>query len=166
MQTRLQMTFTKPQNVNTSGKKVFLNASQNTDGNTAKMAKELFGNEKYTQINLSEYNIPQVGQGDGDYQKVFDQLKGAKVIVIGTPVYWSNMSGYLKTFMDHMNINSELKGADLYTIVQGADSDQSAAIQSTYGSLNRIARRFELNFVGVGSNNSDMKVLHNQLVGE
>ncbi|WP_160248874.1 NAD(P)H-dependent oxidoreductase [Limosilactobacillus mucosae] len=42
--------------------------------------------------------------------------------MIGTPVYWSNVSGYLKTFIDHMQINNDLRGNDLYVIVQGSDS--------------------------------------------
>lgn len=94
--------FSRPAHTGKNAKRVFINASMNKDGNTAKMAKQLFGDRSYKQINLRDYNIPQIGQGNGDFDKVWQQIKGADVIVIGTPVYWSNMSGYLKTFIDHM----------------------------------------------------------------
>lgn len=160
---KTKMQFTNPRNNNKSEKIVFLNASQNPNGNTSKMAKKLLGNNSYKSINLSDYNIPQVGQGNGDYQKVFNELKGAKKIVIGTPVYWSNISGYLKTFIDHMDINNDLNGADLYAIVQGFDTNQDAARDSAYGSLNRISNRFGLNFVGIASNDKEIKNLNYKL---
>lgn len=158
--------FTQPVHTGKHAKRVFINASINTNGTTAKMAKDLFGNLYYQQINLRDYNIPQIGQGNGDFDKVWQQLKGADVIVIGTPVYWSNMSGYLKTFIDHMQINNDLKNSDMYVIVQGADKNQSAAINSTYGSLNRIAARFHMHFVGIAQTNSQVHRLHQKMIGK
>ncbi|QYN53723.1 flavodoxin family protein [Lactobacillus panisapium] len=158
--------FVKPRQTNQGARRVFINASQNKDGNTANLAKKLFGSSSYKQINLVDYRIPQIGQGDGDFPKVWNQLKGADVIVIGTPVYWSNMSGYLKTFIDHLNINNDLKGSDLYVIVQGADSNQTLAINSTYGTLNRVSKRFGLNFVGIAQTNSQANTLHNKMIGK
>ena len=158
--------FSKPRHTNQGARRVFINASQNKDGNTANLAKKLFGSSSYKQINLADYHIPQIGQGDGDFPKVWNQLKGADVIVIGTPVYWSNMSGYLKTFIDHLNINNDLKGSDLYVIVQGADSNQTLAINSTYGTLNRVSKRFGLNFVGIAQTNSQANTLHNKMIGK
>jgi len=158
--------FEQPAHTNKNAKRVFINASMNNDGTTSKMAKDLFGNLSYQQINLRDYNIPQIGQGNGDLDKVWQQLKGADVIVIGTPVYWSNMSGYLKTFIDHMQINNDLRGSDLYVIVQGADSNQTAAINSTYGSLNRIATRFKMHFVGIAQTNNQINRLHQKMIGK
>lgn len=158
--------FVKPHHTNQGARRVFINASQNKDGNTANLAKKLFGNRSYKQINLADYHIPQIGQGDGDFPKVWNQLKGADVIVIGTPVYWSNMSGYLKTFIDHLNINDDLKGSDFYVIVQGADSNLTLAINSTYGTLNRVAKRFGLNFVGIAQTNPQANTLHNKMIGK
>lgn len=159
-------TFAKPGHTGKGTRKVFLNASQNAEGNTSTLAKELMGGEDYRQINLSEYRIPQVGQGDGDFPKVWDQLKGTDVIVIGTPVYWSNMSGYLKTFIDHVEVNEDLKGADLYLIVQGADSNQTRAANATYGTMDRVAKRFGLNLVGIAQNGDQAKDLHARMLAE
>lgn len=156
----------RKRHIGAATKKVFLNASRNVDGNTSSLAKELMGGQEYKQVNLAEYHIPQVGQGDGDFNRVWEQLKGADVIVIGTPVYWSNMSGYLKTFIDHVDVNDDLKGADLYLIVQGSDSDQTRAINATYGTLDRVARRFGLNLVGIAQNKDQAQHLQAVMLGK
>lgn len=158
--------FVKPTHTQNKAKRVFINASMNRNGNTSKMAKRVFGNRSYQQINLRDYNIPQLGQGNGDFNKVWRQIKDADVVVIGTPVYWSNMSGYLKTFIDHMQINNDLRGSDLYVIVQGADSNQTAAINSTYGSLNRIAKRYKMHFVGIAQTDRQADQLHQKMIGK
>lgn len=158
--------FVKPTHTQNKAKRVFINASMNRNGNTSKMAKRVFGNRSYQQINLRDYNIPQLGQDNGDFNKVWRQIKDADVVVIGTPVYWSNMSGYLKTFIDHMQINNDLRGSDLYVIVQGADSNQTAAINSTYGSLNRIAKRYKMHFVGIAQTDRQADQLHQKMIGK
>lgn len=56
-----------------------MNAGRNTDGNTSAMAKKFFGNKKYQQINLADDKIPQIGQGNGDFKKIYNQLKEADV---------------------------------------------------------------------------------------
>lgn len=161
-----QYQYTQPQHTGKNVQRVFINASMNRNGNTAELGKQLFSGQSYKQINLCDYNIPQIGQGSGDFNKVWRQIKDADVIAIGTPVYWSNMSGYLKTFIDHMQVNDDLKGSDLYVIVQGASSNQTAAINSTYGTLNRIAKRFGMNFVGIGQTNQQINRLHQKMVGK
>lgn len=158
--------YAKPQHTGAATKKVFLNASQNVDGNTSSLAKQLMGGQDYKQVDLAKYRIPQVGQGDGDFNRVREQLKGADVIVIGTPVYWSNMSGYLKTFIDHVVVNDDLKGADLYLLVQGSDSDQTRAINATYGTLDRVAKRFGLNLVGIAQNRDQAQHLQTVMLGK
>lgn len=127
-----------------------------------KFLKIVFINKLILRITI----IPQVGQGNGDFKKVRDQLKGADIIVIGTPVYWSNMSGYLKTFIDYLEINNDLKGSGLYVLVQGADSNQTRAINATYGTLNRVSIRFGLNFVGFAQTNRQANTLHNKMIGK
>lgn len=162
----LKGAFQKPQHSKVNAARVFLNASQNRSGNTVNLAKQLLGSRSYQQINLVDYHLPQIGQGAGDFSKIWQQLKKAQVIVIGTPVYWSNMSGYLKTFIDHLTVNADLKGCDLYLIVQGAAEDQTVAINATYGTINRVAKRFGLNFVGIAQNSEQIKKLQLKLDGK
>ncbi|BDR59212.1 hypothetical protein XA3_16530 [Xylocopilactobacillus apicola] len=75
------------------------------------------------------------------------------------------MSGYLKTFIDHLQINNDLTNRDLYMIVQGSDSDQTLAINSVYGTMNRVAIRFNMNFIGIGQTTEQINQLHNKMIG-
>lgn len=154
------MKFSKATHGSENDKRIFLNASKNIDGKTSRMGKELFGDLPYKQVNLAEYEIPQVGKGIGDYQRVWNQLKEADILLIGTPNYWSSMSGYLKTFIDHLDVSEELKGADLYVIAQGSATDQSTALTTIYSTLNHVASRFGMNFVGIASTDGEVSQLN------
>ncbi|MCT3310019.1 flavodoxin family protein [Lactiplantibacillus pentosus] len=86
---------------------LFINASQNQNGNTAALGRRLLENIKYKQINLVDYHIHQIGQVSANkdqFNVVFKNMKSSKNIIIGTPVYWSDMSGYLKTLFDRMRL--------------------------------------------------------------
>lgn len=41
----------------------------------ASLTKQLFGPLTYQQVNLVDYHIPQIGQGNGDFAKRWQQLK-------------------------------------------------------------------------------------------
>ncbi|AYW49921.1 MAG: NAD(P)H-dependent oxidoreductase [Tetragenococcus halophilus] len=157
------MKFVNATHRNENDKRVFLNASKNVGGKTSLMAKDFFGNLTYQQVNLADYDIPQVGKGTREYDQVWNQVKNADVLLIGTPIYWSDVSGYLKTFMDHLDVNDDLKGADFYVIAQGMAIDQSEAVNTIYGSLSHFASRFGMHFVGIASNEKEVAQLNEQL---
>lgn len=77
------------------------------------------------------------------------------------------MSGYLKTFIDHLSVGEELKGADLYVIAQGSATDQNVALTTIYNTLNHVASRFGMNFVEIASMDDEVsrlnEVLHHKM---
>jgi len=77
---------------------LFINGSENRDGNTSHMAKELLGNIPYDQLNLVDYRVDSLGQHfEGDqFSTVLNAMQQADIIIIGTPIYWHTMSGSLK----------------------------------------------------------------------
>lgn len=82
-----------------STKILFINASQNRDGNTANMAKDLLEGIDYKQINIIDYNIGFLGQEieNDQFSDFISEIEQAETIIIGTPVYWHSMSGAVKT---------------------------------------------------------------------
>lgn len=52
---------------------LFINPSQNSEGNTATMAKDLLGDIPYDQVNLIDYRIAFLGQED-DEDEFFELL--------------------------------------------------------------------------------------------
>ena len=140
-----------------TAKRVFLNASKNREGKTFEYAKTLLHGLDYTTVNLVDFRIDQIGQESksDEYRKVIELLRDADLIVIGTPVYWSDMTGYLKTFIDRLSdiVNEDLKspkaplnGADVYLIIQG--TEPSDAIPGITTVIKHICRRFFMNFKG------------------
>lgn len=130
---------------------LFINASPNRDGNTVRIAHEYFGRQAYKQINLVDYNIRQLGQ-DGssdDFEKVREEIENADEILIGTPVYWSDMSGLLKTFIDrHIATDDRYAGKRLKIIAQGfAPTDDEIKFISHV--VQHWAERFKMSYGGV-----------------
>lgn len=86
---------------------------------------------------------------------MIDQLVGKDIIVFGTPVYWSDMTGYLKTFIDRLQ---EIMDTDLaspsnpfyrahsYLVIQGtAPAD---AIPGVNRVIEHISERFFMEYQG------------------
>lgn len=108
-----------------SKKILFINSSPNKNGNTAKMAKKLLKDQDYQQLDLVDYKLYTLGQNfpDDEFNKVYEKMLDADVLVIGTPVYWYSMSASLRALLDRLYEvvhGNELSGKDLYFIIQGA----------------------------------------------
>ncbi|MHC5229147.1 flavodoxin family protein [Enterococcus sp. LJL99] len=135
-------------------KQILLRTSIENEAQTAKIIANLFGNSTYTQINLADYHLNQLGQDyDGDeFFLVINQLQEADVLVIETPVYWSSMSGYLKNFLDRL---TELPSVDfhrkffppkkrvVYLIVANSNPKIIASIEQT---IKEVCAHFSLSF--------------------
>ena len=104
---------------------LFINASPNKDGNTAKLAKELLAGKDYETLNLIDYKIYAYGQeyADDQFGEVIEAIRQADTVVMGSPLYWHNICGLMRNFLDRCYgpiEESEFKGKNLYFIMQGA----------------------------------------------
>ena len=104
---------------------LFINSSPNQNGNTAKVAAALLSEKEYETLNLTDYKIYGYGQHfpDDQFPEVIAKIKTADTVVFGSPLYWHNISGLLRAFMDHsygMVSEGEFRGKTMYAIVQGA----------------------------------------------
>jgi multimeric flavodoxin WrbA len=142
----------------------------NIDGNTARLAKDVFRGLDYTPINLAENHINQIGQDSGghhdDFQKVMEQLIMADDIVIGTPVYWSSMTGYLKTFIDRFAdaLDAPLAGKRVFLLIQGTEPDD--AIPYITNVIQHLCHRFHMNYKGLATNSMEAAKLHKLMVNK
>lgn len=148
-------------------KVLFINASENRDGNTSRMAKSLLGNTPYDQLNLVDYRVDSLGQHfDGDqFDVVLKAMQQADVIVIGTPVYWHTMSGSLKNVIDRMYTvrnNANLTGKQMYFITQGT-APTPESIQQLKWTMNRFGEYFGMDVKGLAANDTEVTELRNQL---
>lgn len=148
-------------------KVLFINASENRDGNTSRMAKSLLGNTPYDQLNLVDYRVDSLGQHfDGDqFDVVLKAMQQADVIVIGTPVYWHTMSGSLKNVIDRMyNVrnSANLQGKQMYFITQGV-APTPESINQLKWTMNRFGEYFGMDVKGLAANDTEIAELRNQL---
>lgn len=81
---------------------LFVNGSPNKDGNTAALAKALFGGKDYETVNLTDYRIGLFGQElDGDqFHEVIGRIREADVVALGSPMYWHNLCASVHTMME------------------------------------------------------------------
>lgn len=148
-------------------KVLFINASENRDGNTSRMAKSLLGNTPYDQLNLVDYRVDSLGQNfEGDqFDVVLKAMQQADIIVIGTPVYWHTMSGSLKNVIDRMYTvrnNANLTGKQMYFITQGT-APTPESIQQLKWTMNRFGEYFGMDVKGLAANDTEVVELRNQL---
>ena len=146
---------------------LFINGSENRDGNTSRMAKQLLGNTQYDQLNLVDYRVDSLGQHfEGDqFDVVLKAMQDADVIVFGTPVYWHTMSGSMKNIIDRMydiRDTANLQGKQLYFIIQGADPTPQS-IESTEYIMTRFAKVYGLELKGMASNSSELQSLQSMI---
>ncbi|WP_312095150.1 NAD(P)H-dependent oxidoreductase [Niallia sp.] len=74
------------------------------NGVTSDWGKTVFKGIESNQLHLADYNIKQINQEKEKrtayLKEVFSLFKESDVTLIGTPVYWLSMTGYLKTFIN------------------------------------------------------------------
>lgn len=134
-----------------NNKIVFINASQNRDGNTSRMGQKLLDGADYEQINLVDYKIYQINQNfpDDEFEKVLDKMKAADTVILGTPQYWHQMSGYLKTLIERIGQYPDqnvLKGTNIALIMQG--SFPMDGVKETEDILKRFCSIANMNYIG------------------
>lgn len=77
------------------GTVLFINPSQNRDGNTARMAANLLDGIGYETLDLVDYKIYPLGAqfDDDQFEEVWRRMCDTDFLVWGTPVYWHTMRG-------------------------------------------------------------------------
>ncbi|TPR12307.1 flavodoxin family protein [Apilactobacillus timberlakei] len=137
-------------------KTLFLNFSKDPNGLTENLAYNSFNIANIKTINIVRKKIKPLGQKysvDDQFQKICNEISKIDNLIIGTPVYWSSMSSYMKIFIDRMTeVMSEnpFKGKNLYLVVTGSDpSDTFPHIKHVW---EHVSKKFDMNLIKSVSN--------------
>lgn len=146
---------------------LFINGSPNKNGNTVRLAQALLTDNEYETINLVDYKIYSYGQKyeDDELPKVIDAMRQAETIVIGSPVYWHNLSGAVRNLLDRLYgaINKrEMAGKRLFFLFQGAAPDKWMIEAGEY-SIRIFAQLYGLSYMGMATTTSQTKELSKKL---
>ncbi|WP_147369670.1 flavodoxin family protein [Lactobacillus bombicola] len=134
---------------------LFINASQNQAGNTSWMGKAFLKDNAFDQINLVDYKIYQINQHypDDQFGKVLARLQKTDWIILGTPAYWHDMSGYLKTLIERIGQDPELDtlaGKKLSVFIQG--SNPADTIKPVTEIIKRFAQVAHMEYIDIQQN--------------
>ena len=132
---------------------LFINGSPNKNGNTAKLAAKLLEGRAYHTIDLVNYKLYSYGQNfeDDQFAEIVDAMKEADTVIIGSPVYWHNMSGAIRNLIDRFYgpvSQGALKGRKFAFLLQGAAPEGWMLEKAEY-TMNRFARMYGMDYVGM-----------------
>ncbi|MGI6262531.1 MAG: flavodoxin family protein [Succiniclasticum sp.] len=136
-------------------KVLFINGSPNSNGHTARLARTMMGSLPYETLNLTEYRINVYGQtlpGD-QFGEIVQKMQQADVIVIGSPVYWHNICGSVRTLLDRFYgpvSAGSFRGKKLYFLFQGAAPEKWMLEAGQY-TLQRFASLYGFTWGGMAT---------------
>lgn len=144
---------------------LFINSSPNQNGHTAQLAETLLAGHSYDTLHLTDYRLNVYGQtlaGD-QFDQILNQLDQYDVLVLGSPVYWHNMSGALRTFLDRFYSDQDYNfQAQLYFIFQGAAPEDWMLEHAEY-TIKRFASRYGFVYKGMAVNQEEANQLNHRL---
>ena len=146
---------------------LFINGSPNKNGNTAALAEKAAGGRKYHSLHLVDYKIYGYGQNfaDDQFLEVVDAMKEAETILIGSPVYWHNMSGMVRNLLDRFYgpvKQGELRGRKMAFLFQGAAPEAWMLEKAEY-TMKRFAGMYGMEYLGMATNRREAEALSHKL---
>lgn len=146
---------------------LFINGSPNKNGNTVKLAERLLAGKAYHILNLVDYKLYSYGQqfGDDQFREILAEMKRADIIVIGSPVYWHNMSGSVRNLLDRFYgpvSPGELAGKKFVFLFQGAAPEKWMLEKAEY-TMSRFARMYGMEYVGMAADGKEAEKLSRTL---
>lgn len=146
---------------------LFINGSPNKNGNTAKLAAKLLADREYQVLNLVDYRLYSYGQEfkDDQFTEIVTAMRAADLVIIGSPVYWYNMSGSVRNLIDRFYgpvSPGELAGRKLAFVFQGA-APEDWMLQKAEYTMSRFARMYGMDYVGMATNSREAEALSKKL---
>ena len=144
---------------------LFINGSPNKDGNTARLARELIGDRPYEQLNLAEHYGYGQNYGDDDFEDVLARIEAADTLVVGSPVYWHNLSGMLRNLLDRFYgpvREGSMSGKTLYFVFQGGAPTREMLDWGEY-TMKRFAALYGMTYGGMVDNTHEARALSKKL---
>ena len=145
---------------------LFINGSPNKNGNTVSLAKAALSNKDYETLNLVDCKLYSYGQhfDDDQLDEILEAMETADAIVIGSPVYWHNLSGAVRNLLDRLygalpyGSSGPLSGKRLALLYQGAAPVKWMMEAGEY-SMKKFCEIYGLDYLGMASTVSEAEKL-------
>ncbi|MDD8049032.1 MAG: NAD(P)H-dependent oxidoreductase [Thomasclavelia sp.] len=145
-------------------KTLFINGSPNKDGNTSRIVNEVLRNKDFQTLNIIDYQINVYGQNKkGDqFQEVLDEISKNDLIIIGSPLYWHNICGSIRTLLDRFYgpvSSGEFSGKKLLFVFQGAAPEKWMLEAGEY-TMKRFASLYGFEYLGMVTSLNEAKEIN------
>ena len=146
---------------------LFINGSPNADGNTAALAAELLSGRDYGTVQLGTTKVYDYGQDfpDDQFGEVLEKMRAADTIVMGSPVYWHDLSGMLRNLMDRCYGPVPMggfAGKRLAVLFQGSAPTPEMIGRAEY-TMSRFAGYYGMEYLGLASSAREARELATRL---
>jgi len=146
---------------------LFINGSPNANGNTAALATELLVDHAYDTVNLGTTKVYDCGQDfdDDEFDSVLEKMRAADTIIMGSPVYWHDLSGMMRNLLDRCYGPVPMggfSGKRLAVLFQGSapTRDMFARVEYT---MSRFAGYYGMEYLGLAGNAAEARKLASRL---
>ena len=134
---------------------LFLNGGEK-NGNTSALGHTFLKGHAFDQIDLADYKIYDYGQhfDDDQFDKILERFKDADTVVLGSPVYWHDLSGMMRNLLDRFYGPVEegsMSGKRLFFLFQGASPTPAMYERAEY-TVNRFAGLYGIEYMGMATN--------------
>lgn len=142
---------------------LFINGSPHKDGNTVRLAKALLDGKHYDTLNLVDFKLYSYGQqfDDDQLEDILSAMDSADTIVIGSPVYWHNLSGSVRNLLDRLYgaiDHHRFNGKRLALLYQGA-GPAPWMIEAGEYSIKMFCELYGLSYLGMATTAKEARKL-------
>lgn len=125
-------------------------------GNTSDLGHKLLKGHDFDQLDLVDYKVYDYGQrfDDDQFDEVLARFKQADTIVLGSPVYWHDLSGMTRNLLDRFYgpvPEGSMAGKRLFFIFQGA-APTTAMLERAEYTVSRFAGLYGMEYMGMATN--------------
>lgn len=141
---------------------LFLNGGEK-GGNTSALGAEFLAGHDFEQVDLVDYKIYGYGThfADDQFSEVLAKVESCDTLVVGSPVYWHDLSGTLRCFLDRCYgpvPEGGLSGKRVFFLFQGAAPTQEMFHRGEF-TISRFAALYGMEYVGMATNASEARYL-------
>lgn len=145
---------------------LFINGGEK-GGHTSALGAELLAGHDCEQVDLVDYKVYGYGThfADDQFDEVLVKVKACDTLVIGSPVYWHDLSGTLRCFLDRCYgpvAEGGLAGQRLFFLFQGAAPTPAMLERGQY-TISRFAALYGMEYMGMAADAQEARRLSEQL---
>ena len=145
---------------------LFINGGEK-NGNTSALGGTLLAGYDFEQIDLVDYKVYGYGThfADDQFSEVLAKVNACDTLVIGSPVYWHDLSGTLRCFLDRCYgpvPEGGLAGKRCFFLFQGA-APTPEMIERGRFTISRFAALYGMKFMGMATNPAEAQNLAEEL---